>query len=661
MDRQRFPLKWVFRVACIFLGGCVLFIHPAMAQEKKENLEGYIDLLYRSVSVDGSSRKYEEDFDGLDSGGRIGALTLNWDQLNSEFADYASLNLAGLGGDPFESTSLRMGRKDVYDFTFRHRKQNYLYNLFELIGDEDGQLWNTERRLTDLNLSIHPSDNLELVFTFYEGKRTGESFVMKDIERDLFRLETPLDQVVRRYTVGANLELGPVDILFRQTLRRYDNQFDNFTKGDAGLNLADSTTLDDYEWIQNDSGSADLTTINLHTPLGERVDLTVAYFGTLFSDEEIKSGAVLNATGTDFSGAGFTITNGFSNADVEMDTTLLDIDLSVRIIEPLIFHLQYRSLDRDAEGIQVENLDGAGVNTANTRLDHSLDTITGILEYHPISSLTLRAGFRTIDRELIREGFGTAFRNENFKSDDDETAIYGISWRPAKWLKVSADHEEGEITQAFTQIAPFESEHTRVRATITPQPDMRINLQFLDFSNDTNFVDTIDTGQVFASSTDGDTFSASFWHRASDWVNYLFSYSRQEFDSASPILFDIDPFGNTDSGNSLFNNENTIWSGQINLIFDPAWKFFLRFSLAESEGDNFFLGTSFSGDISTVAGLPPGQRIDQDYTDWEAGLTYSFASGLFAGGSVRSFDYDDQNNLLDYDGEILTLHMGMKF
>ena len=65
------------------------------------------------------------------------------------------------------------------------------------------------------------------------------------------------------------------------------------------------------------------------------------------------------------------------------------------------------------------------------------------------------------------------------------------------------------------------------------------------------------------------------------------------------------------------------------------------------------------------------QPIDQELLDYEAGVRYTFPKGVFIGGSVRVFDYEDDsifaftsgplNSPLDYDGSMIILRAGLSF
>lgn len=667
--------RWLLK-ACVAWCGLLLFAGIAPAEDESSDLQGSAEILYRNVSNDGSLGKYNEDFDGLSSGFRIGNVTLDWTGIGAGLADYARLSLIGLGGDPYEAGGLRVGRQDVYDLRFGYRKQDYLYNLFELVDDEDAHAWDTSRAQADVHLTLYVHENVDLVFGFEEVSRRGNSFFMKDIERDLFRLETPLDQISKRYTAGANLHIGPVDVLFRQTRRNDDYRFENTIEGSLGLDPTDLATLESYDWRQRDTTSSDLTTLKVHTPLGSRVDLTVTAFSSLLGGEEMKSRVTVDALGTSYEGTcsitttttcgedadcppgevcipnPYVLSEGFSDTDVDMDTTVVDVDLGVRIVDPLRFIVQYRTMQREAEGESFRDLDPAGGPvTVETRFDYDVDTIAGILEYQPISALRLRGGYRTTDRSLERDGFGgtLGLRDEEFDSDGDETWILGAAWKAAGWLKIFADYEDGDREMPFTAVSLVETERTRFRAVLTPQPEMRIDLSYTDFEN---------TNPAYDSSSEGTSWAVAFFHKANEQLDYLFRYAEQDIETATPIVFDISSFnfafpGDTEPGGSFFDTDHTQGLAQINWSWSPPWRAYLRYMMAESDGSDLFTGVS-SGVISD-------EVINQEYMDVEAGLLYTFPGGLFLGGSFRLFDYDDENDLLDYEGEILEIRSGLTF
>ena len=81
------------------------------------------------------------------------------------------------------------------------------------------------------------------------------------------------------------------------------------------------------------------------------------------------------------------------------------------------------------------------------------------------------------------------------------------------------------------------------------------------------------------------------------------------------------------------------------------WKLFFRARINDANGHNRITGTTFSNNID----------IMQDFSDIEVGLTYTFDNGVYVGGRIRMFDYDDVNDRMDYDGDIVSLTAGLSF
>jgi hypothetical protein len=184
---------------------------------------------------------------------------------------------------------------------------------------------------------------------------------------------------------------------------------------------------------------------------------------------------------------------------------------------------------------------------------------------------------------------------------------------------------------------------------------MRLSLSFTDFENTNEAL-------TFASRGEGTSYSGSIWHRISARTSYMVTYTSQDIDTEAAILFDTSVFdfiggcgapGSCENGDTFFDTEYTSLTGQLNIAFTDAWEGLFRVMMAEEDGDNVFMGDT-SGVISSG-------DIDQDFLDWEAGVKYRLPSGLFVGGSVRGFDFEDVNDAQNYDGTIVTARAGFEF
>jgi hypothetical protein len=624
---------------------------PVVAQEEDGAvLEGYVDVLYRAINVNGSERKFNEDFDGLGDGARIGELSLNWSKLDLGMVDYFRIDLEGLGGDPYQRTSFRLGQQGGFELSYNQFQRDYMYDLFHLIGDEDGHQWDTETRRTEIDLSMPMGDWFELVLSFDETDRQGPHIFMKDLSREVFLLEAPIDRRARRYTIGGNFDFGASRLTLRQSYRRYFNDFDQETEGDLGVEPEGPTQFDFYDYRQREQSDAYLTEAQFVAPFGDRFLLSVGYYGTLFGEEELDSRVDVDAVGLDFTGAPLEIVGGFSESDIEQDTQLLDVNLAIGIADPLTLHLQYRDLQQEMEAQLVQDLTGDGtVDQLSPTSDYELSTATALLEWRPSGSFGLRAGYRIVDRELERAGWLSDARDENFESDGDNTWLAGLTWRPADWVRLSAEYEDADIDTAFTEVLPLERSRTRARVVFMPQDQMQIGVTFLDFEANN------EAGTFFAE-TEGTTWTASFWHRASERVDYLFRYSTQELDRFADVQYDGAGFGAVLDGISIYDSEMDFWHGRLNYQAAANWRTFVRFTVADAEAfDESFV------DDPEATGFPSIKDLTQDWSRYDAGAYYDFDSGLFVGLVGGYFDLDQANDLLDYDGMLWELHGGMRF
>lgn len=704
------------------LGLCALasLATPAAADaEGGGTLDGSLEFLFRSLSTDGSDRKFEEDFDGLDSGVRLSSFAADWNEENG-YLDHARISLFGLG-DPHERASLRLERNDRFELSLSRTSQDYRYDLFELVDDEDGATWNTRRRRFDVDFKYHVNDNATVFARVDTVDRSGDSFTMRDFARNLFRFETPVDAESWRYTAGARFRIGRSSLQVEQSFRRYANTVDSSTEGDLGLE-ADSTELNHYDWLQRDRGGTDRTTVLFRVPVSDRVEIDANVSGTLIGNDDLESHVDLTAFGVDFAGNSFggrcAVTNAPCGADSECDAVnpgdvcesvrgtlapsafvnpgesrstlrgdLLNADVGVRIalLDPLTATLSYRTLSRDLSGNLYRDLegpttgepdgveddvDGDGNPGTAIREDYRADTWTALLEYRPSRSYRLRGGIRGVDRELSRAGFAAgSFRNIDFESKTDTTLLAGISARPISWLRLNADYEDGDVEQPFNAVAPKEREHLRFGATLTPRDGLRVRASFLDVSSTNNAFDfrdlesacdgvdndtdsVIDEG-CWDGEQDSQTISLDLDHRPVEGVSYFLRYATQDIKSDVRIAFDEAGFATVGQGSSVFDIENRQWLAQLNVGAAGPFRGYVRLAYSESEGANRILNDG--------PGFTSSQVIEQEYVDGEVGVSWDVGRDLVVGGSLRSFEYDDDNDLLDYEGAIVQLRVGLKF
>jgi hypothetical protein len=137
-------------------------------------------------------------------------------------------------------------------------------------------------------------------------------------------------------------------------------------------------------------------------------------------------------------------------------------------------------------------------------------------------------------------------------------------------------------------------------------------------------------------------------------VDYLLRWAEQQVDSRAAVIFDL-AGGVNASGLSVYDTDTTEALAQVNFRVRERWQASLRWWLAEADGENplLQLGGTFPDNET--------RRIDQDFENVGADVTYSLRGGLFVGGGGRLVDYDDRNDRLDYDAAVLTIRAGATF
>ena len=145
---------------------------------------------YRFTDVKGYAPMYREMF-GLESGPRLMDFSLSGEAKPgvNAFADDYSLNLSGLGGDPFPTAQLTVSKHKLFDFRANWRQADYFWNQNDNVilpitavaptlstGLTDHHNWDTVRKFGSADLTVHASDRLRFNFDYYHTTDAGPTF-----------------------------------------------------------------------------------------------------------------------------------------------------------------------------------------------------------------------------------------------------------------------------------------------------------------------------------------------------------------------------------------------------------------------------------------------------------------------------------------------------
>src|SRR5690242_17248546 len=124
------------------------------------------------------------------------------DPLHATFFDTLSTSSFGYGGDPINWTFLNVSKGRIYDFraSFRRNRQYFDYNLLAnplIPPDSDPyvpalqspHLFNTVRRVTDLNLTLAPLSRFSARFEYNHNINQGPSYSTVHVGTDALLLQ----------------------------------------------------------------------------------------------------------------------------------------------------------------------------------------------------------------------------------------------------------------------------------------------------------------------------------------------------------------------------------------------------------------------------------------------------------------------------------------
>src|ERR1700690_2698564 len=203
-----------------------------------------VEVGYRSTDVSGSGNMYDT-LVNLQTGPRFLDQTLSMHSLDHQglLFDDLYLNSSGWGGDPNNYMRLRAGKSKWYNLqgSFR-RDQNF--SDFDLLANplnppsstpsipalNSPHLFDTTRRMTDIDLTLLPQSRVSLRLGFSHNNMTGPSYSSVHEGTDALLLQG-WNTTSNSYRAGVDLRIMP------RTVLSYDHFLDYY-KGDTGTQLA---------------------------------------------------------------------------------------------------------------------------------------------------------------------------------------------------------------------------------------------------------------------------------------------------------------------------------------------------------------------------------------------------------------------------------------
>ena len=255
--------------ACLLPLLIVLAALPSPAEEEAKPLSLGFEAGYRSVSVDGNLDKYREDVNLSDNALRLFSLDLDWRPAKESWLDELTFSAEGIGGEPYESARFELRKAGLYDLKARYRSSDYFYADQGWYFREGGDLhaWNARRSFYDLDFAWHAAPWVTVRVGADRMDRSGSSTTTRDLQRNVFLLDRPVDQLASTWWVGADFRAGWANITIEERYARYENRWAMTSPASDGLDPG-GATLDAYSQTQDQKGDAPVSRVLVSgTPL----------------------------------------------------------------------------------------------------------------------------------------------------------------------------------------------------------------------------------------------------------------------------------------------------------------------------------------------------------------------------------------------------------
>jgi hypothetical protein len=535
--------------ACSLLLACTA-VSPAAAEEAEDPWWGDVEVGYRSVTVDGNEDKYREDVNLPDGAIRLFHFDVGWRPPSGGALDEMTLEAQGLGGDPYESARFRARKIGRWDLKAFYRSSDFFYRDAGYFFREEGDLhsWDARRTFYGLDFRVRAADWLTLRAGADRKERDGSSTTSRDIQRDEFVLDRPVDQTASTYWLGADLRLAWVDVVLEQRLASWENRWVLTSGASDGLEPG-GAALDSY--VQTQSQEAD-TPVTKILVAGSPTDWLRFSAGYTRADTTLDYGVAGAWSGQDYDATpagnppenyATTLANG---GRVDRKVDIVAADLSFRAPHGLEFTLEgsRRSYDQDGTIDWTEEQtggkeDGTYRVAGNLRNELEVDALGVTGRWESGFGLSLSAGVGVEERRASFEIAGPEVTTERTYTRAD------LRYRLRDRFQVGIGFDRGSDDDPYTAASPTRIDRIRGEVTVRPGGGTRITARYRDETreNELTYPLGLPTADVPpATSYGGARFDLTAWGATFGWergerVDLEVGYDRTELRSDADLVY----------------------------------------------------------------------------------------------------------------------------
>ncbi len=179
------------------------------------NLVNSFETGYRLVSLSGNTEMYRSD-ENFGNGVRLlnSFFGVNSKDGHGKLFDELILTTSGLGGDPYQSATLRVQKNRIYEYDLLWRRNDYFNPGLTTDGGQGEHLLNTSYTLQDDNLTLFPQSRIRFSLGYSRSTQSGAGISTVqlfnpagpfDSTGDVFPLFTNVKISQNEYRLGAEI------------------------------------------------------------------------------------------------------------------------------------------------------------------------------------------------------------------------------------------------------------------------------------------------------------------------------------------------------------------------------------------------------------------------------------------------------------------------
>jgi hypothetical protein len=493
------------------------------------------ELGYRWHLVGGDDGKYRSDVN-YRNGVRLlsSYLTVNSKDGHGKLYDEIVLNTQGLGGDPYESVTLRVQKNGLYRYDMSWRMNEYFNPGLVTAGGL--HLSNLSQRWQDHDLVIFPQGKFKIKAGYSRNKEDGPALSTANLfenERgDIFTLFSNVKREYNSYRIGADIDYAGFRLSFLRRWEFYKEDTPYSLGNGAGYNPTDGSVLTGFNRSAPIHGDTPgwlvyLTTEKKKFAVNGRFTYTGGNRGFVANESAIGTGlaGTENRLVITQGDARRPITTGDLNVSFFATDKITIVNNTSVANSRIVGNSYFEQFDIGSLTATVLNFQYLGVRLVTNSTD---------VHYHFNKKLDFFAGYRFSDREIksIQSTTDptTAFVNDVYtQSNTLHAGVAGVNWIITGPLRLHVEAEVGQNDNPFT-IVSDKNYHAI---------DARLQYRKKAVSASAGYRQNYNNNSITLTSysSHARTYFANGSWAARDWLSFDAGYSRLHLDTLGGLIF----------------------------------------------------------------------------------------------------------------------------